>query len=67
MTLPDPSVSRQTANTTNEEHVMNDFRLLIKGKLVGDAAPATGGAAGQAGRRARSRAGHIRPSPDPAK
>ena len=29
MTLPYQSVTRQTTNTTNEEDVMNDFRLLI--------------------------------------
>ena len=34
MTLPDPSVSRQTTNTTYEEYVMSDFKLLIDGRLV---------------------------------
>jgi acyl-CoA reductase-like NAD-dependent aldehyde dehydrogenase len=48
MTLPEPSVNRQTTNTTNEEYVMNDFRLLINGRLVKGAGtldvinPATG-------------------------
>jgi delta 1-pyrroline-5-carboxylate dehydrogenase len=46
--LPDPSVSQQTTNTTNEEYVMNDIRLLINGRLVKGAStldvinPATG-------------------------
>jgi acyl-CoA reductase-like NAD-dependent aldehyde dehydrogenase len=48
MTLPYQSVSRQTTNTTNEEYIMTDFRLLIKGRLVKGAGtldvinPATG-------------------------
>jgi acyl-CoA reductase-like NAD-dependent aldehyde dehydrogenase len=49
MTLPYPSVGRQAANATNEEYVMNDFRLLINGRLVKGVGaldvinPATGG------------------------
>jgi acyl-CoA reductase-like NAD-dependent aldehyde dehydrogenase len=41
-------LSRQTINTTSEEYVMNDFRLLIDGRLVEGAGtldvinPATG-------------------------
>jgi hypothetical protein len=48
MALPYQSVSRQTTNATNEEYVMNDFRLLINGRLVQGAGtlevinPATG-------------------------
>jgi hypothetical protein len=33
-TVPGQSVSRQTTDTTYEEHVVKDPRLLIKGKLV---------------------------------
>ena len=48
MTLPFQPVSRRTTNTTNEEYVMTDFRLLIDGRLVKGAGtldvinPATG-------------------------
>jgi hypothetical protein len=34
MNLPYQSVSRRTTNSTNEEDVMSDFRLLINGRLV---------------------------------
>ena len=42
------AISKQTTNTSNEEYVLNDFRLLINGKLVQGAGtldvinPATG-------------------------
>jgi acyl-CoA reductase-like NAD-dependent aldehyde dehydrogenase len=48
MTRPFQSVNRQTTHTTREEYVMNDFRMLINGKLVKGAGtldvinPATG-------------------------
>src|SRR5215475_9924082 len=47
-TQPMSELSRRTMNTTNEEFAMNDFRLLINGRLVEGAGtldvinPATG-------------------------
>ena len=45
---PEAAISKQTTNTSNEEYVLNDFRLLIDGRLVEGAGtldvinPATG-------------------------